>query len=123
MYFLFFIIVGYIRVDVVSGETQEWFAPLHTFCEEVVVVPKKINKKQDQEISNSDLNEIKSKIQENGINFKDKTRNEAEVEKEEEKEEEEGIEDEVWVLGSMFNAINGKGCVGIFDGKDMSKGE
>ena len=110
-------------MDVVSGETQEWFAPLHTFCEEVVVVPKKMNKKQDKEISNSDLNEIKSKIQENGINFKDKTRNQAEVEKEEEKEEVEGIEDEVWVLGSMFNAINGKGCVGIFDGKDMSKGE
>ena len=33
--------VGYQRVDLVTGEKQQWFAPLHTYCEEVVVVPKK----------------------------------------------------------------------------------
>jgi all-trans-8'-apo-beta-carotenal 15,15'-oxygenase len=32
--------VGYLRLDVVTGNKQEWYAPLHTFCEEVVVVPK-----------------------------------------------------------------------------------
>jgi hypothetical protein len=26
--------------SLVSGHKQEWYAPLHTFCEEVVVVPK-----------------------------------------------------------------------------------
>ena len=40
------------------------------------------------------------------------------VEKEEEKEE----EDDVWILGSMFDAVSNRASVGIFDGKDISKG-
>ena len=74
---------GYLRLDLETGKKQEWLAPMHTFCEEVVVVQKKRNKKERKEIE---------------------------------------IEDDVWVLGSMFDAVKNKACVGIFDGRDISKG-
>ena len=32
--------LGVMRYDARTGERQEWYAPLHTYCEEVVVVPK-----------------------------------------------------------------------------------
>jgi len=32
--------LGYQRVDLETGEVQRWYAPEHTYCEEVVVVPK-----------------------------------------------------------------------------------
>ena len=32
--------VGYVRVDLATGETQKWWAGNRCFCEEVVVVPK-----------------------------------------------------------------------------------
>ena len=32
--------LGYMRLDLETGEKQTWFAPLHNYCEEVVVVPK-----------------------------------------------------------------------------------
>ena len=32
--------VGYVRVDLATGETQKWYAGNRCFCEEVVVVPK-----------------------------------------------------------------------------------
>ena len=32
--------LGYVRVDVKTGETQKWYAGNKTFCEELVVVPK-----------------------------------------------------------------------------------
>ena len=31
-------------------------------------------------------------------------------------------EDDVWILGSMFDAVSNRASVGIFDGKDVSKG-
>jgi carotenoid cleavage dioxygenase-like enzyme len=74
---------GYLRLDLETGKKQEWLAPMHTYCEEVVVVQKKRNKKERKEIE---------------------------------------IEDDVWVLGSMFDAVKNKACVGIFDGRDISKG-
>ena len=33
--------LGYVRVDVATGETQTWWAGNRCFCEEVVVVPKR----------------------------------------------------------------------------------
>ena len=74
---------GYLRLDLETGKKQEWLAPMHTYCEEVVVVQKKINKKERKERED---------------------------------------EDDVWVLGSMFDAVKNKACVGIFDGRDISKG-
>lgn len=71
-------------MDVKTGEKQEWRAPLHTYCEEVVVIQKKTNKHDRKE---------------------------------------EEAEDDVWVLGSMFDAVKNKACVGIFDGLDLAKGE
>lgn len=71
-------------MDVKTGEKQEWRAPLHTYCEEVVVIQKKTNKHDRKE---------------------------------------EEAEDDVWVLGSMFDAVKNKACVGIFDGLDLSKGK
>lgn len=32
--------LGYLRVDLRTGEKQTWYAPRNTFCEELVVVPK-----------------------------------------------------------------------------------
>lgn len=32
--------LGYLRLDISSGNIQKWYAPLHTYCEEVVIVPK-----------------------------------------------------------------------------------
>ena len=32
--------LGYMRLDLLTGEKQEWYAPQHTYCEEVVIVPK-----------------------------------------------------------------------------------
>jgi carotenoid cleavage dioxygenase-like enzyme len=73
-------ITGYLRLDLLTGDRQEWYAPLHTFCEEVVIVDKKSGNKRVRD------------------------------------------EDDVWVLASMFNAKTNKACVGIFDGRDISKG-
>ena len=39
-----------------------------------------------------------------------------------ERKEKEG-ESDVWVIGSMFDAVKNRACVGIFDGLDISKGE
>lgn len=33
--------LGYVRIDVATGKTQRWWAGNRTFCEEVVLVPKK----------------------------------------------------------------------------------
>lgn len=32
--------LGYLRLDLTSGEKQEWYAPEHTYCEELVIIPK-----------------------------------------------------------------------------------
>ena len=32
-------------------------------------------------------------------------------------------ESDVWVIGSMFDAVKNRACVGIFDGLDLAKGE
>lgn len=39
--------LGYLRLDMLTGERQEWYAPEHTYCEEVVVVPKDGGKDED----------------------------------------------------------------------------
>jgi hypothetical protein len=31
-------------------------------------------------------------------------------------------EDDVWVVGSMFDAVSNRACVGIFDGDNLAKG-
>jgi hypothetical protein len=43
------VISGYLRLDLQTGEKQEWLAPMHTYCEEVVVVQKKKNKTERKE--------------------------------------------------------------------------
>ena len=68
--------LGYLKLDMRTGERQTWYAPEHTFCEEIVVVPK------------------------------DGARD----------------EDDVYLLATMFDAVEEKSCLGIFDGKDLSKG-
>ena len=68
--------MGYLKLDMRTGERQTWYAPEHTFCEEIVVVPK------------------------------DGARD----------------EDDVYLLATMFDAVEEKSCLGIFDGKDLSKG-
>lgn len=32
-------------------------------------------------------------------------------------------ESDVWVIGSMFDAVKNRACVGIFDGLDLTKGD
>ena len=41
--------VGYMRYDVLTQTRQEWYAPLHTYCEEVVVVPKAAEEGQGED--------------------------------------------------------------------------
>ena len=76
--------LGYMKLDLLTGEKQEWYAPEHTYCEEVVIVPKKAN-------GDENFDDVRG-------------------------------EDAVWILGSMFDAVENKSCVGIFDGQDMSMG-
>jgi carotenoid cleavage dioxygenase-like enzyme len=39
--------LGYLKLDLLTDEQQVWYAPMHTFCEEVVVVPKRGSEKED----------------------------------------------------------------------------
>jgi all-trans-8'-apo-beta-carotenal 15,15'-oxygenase len=41
--------IGYVKLDLQTGERQEWFAPLNTFCEELVIIPKKQNYKTEDD--------------------------------------------------------------------------
>lgn len=41
--------VGYLRYDTLTKERQIWYAPLHTYCEEIVVVPKAAEKREDSQ--------------------------------------------------------------------------
>jgi carotenoid cleavage dioxygenase-like enzyme len=85
--------LGYLRLDIETGARQEWFAPLHTFCEEVVVVPKNfddINKKVAQGAPRDCVTVMK--------------------------------EDSVWVLTNMYDAVKDKTCFAIFDGEHIDKG-
>jgi len=34
--------LGYLRLDLETGQMQKWFAPLHHYCEELVIVPKSL---------------------------------------------------------------------------------
>ena len=124
--FFFFIFIylfsflGYLRFDLKTGKKQEWYAPLHTYCEEIVIVQKKKNISKSNE-----LNDLKAEILNNDFKSKsndlkkkvskqNKNENDNKVEKED--------EDDVWILGSMFDAVSNRASVGIFDGKDLSKG-
>lgn len=42
--------MGYMRLDLLTGEKQEWFAPLHSYCEEVVVIPKDDNDDTEEKV-------------------------------------------------------------------------
>ena len=42
--------IGYIKLDLHTGERQEWFAPLNTYCEELVIIPKKTNYKNEDDV-------------------------------------------------------------------------
>mmetsp|Transcript_24254 Transcript_24254/g.23310 ORF Transcript_24254/g.23310 Transcript_24254/m.23310 type:complete len:637 (-) Transcript_24254:150-2060(-) len=98
--------VGYLRLDLVTGNKQEWYAPLHTFCEEVVVVPKVKgeNYPNVDQICDEKMNIISGKnTGTSGSKGASK-------------------EDNVWVVASMFDAVSNRACVGIFDGNDLSKG-
>eukprot|EP00596_Hydrurales_sp_CCMP1899_P008675 CAMPEP_0119052252 /NCGR_PEP_ID=MMETSP1177-20130426/73613_1 /TAXON_ID=2985 /ORGANISM="Ochromonas sp, Strain CCMP1899" /LENGTH=352 /DNA_ID=CAMNT_0007031761 /DNA_START=1184 /DNA_END=2239 /DNA_ORIENTATION=+ len=110
--------VGYLRLDLVTGNKQEWYAPLHTYCEEVVVVPKGKGypdidqiyggyKDQWDQIYGEDtgINDRWEAIENIGVHC-DKSPK----------------EEDVWVVGSMFDSVSNKACVGIFDGNDLSKG-
>lgn len=72
--------LGYLRLDLHSGEKQVWYAPLHTYCEEIVVVPK-------------------SRKDDDGQN-----------------------EDDVWLLGSVFDAVKNLSSLIILDGKNVQGG-
>jgi all-trans-8'-apo-beta-carotenal 15,15'-oxygenase len=85
--------VGYQRLDLVTGDKQQWFAPLHTFCEEVVIVPKK---SAAGTTSSADNHSDKHTDRDN--------------------------EDKVWVLASMFDAVREQSCVAIFDGEQLQAG-
>merc|ERR1711988_828453 len=50
--------VGYQRVDLLTGELQRWFAPVDTFCEELVVVPKSNNNNDSNNSGNSDGSDV-----------------------------------------------------------------
>jgi all-trans-8'-apo-beta-carotenal 15,15'-oxygenase len=41
--------LGYMRLDLQTGEQQVWMAPVHNFCEEVVVVPKGVADDEDED--------------------------------------------------------------------------
>ena len=40
--------IGYTRLDRHTGDRQIWMAPIHTYCEEVVVVPKSNTEAEDE---------------------------------------------------------------------------
>jgi all-trans-8'-apo-beta-carotenal 15,15'-oxygenase len=39
--------LGYLKLDIQTGKREYWYAPLHTYCEEVVVIPKENGKDED----------------------------------------------------------------------------
>jgi len=71
--------LGYLRLNLITGEKKNWFAPMHTYCEELVIVPKH----DDQNI---------------------------------------GDEDDVWLLGTLFDAEEKRSCLAVFDGKTIENG-
>jgi all-trans-8'-apo-beta-carotenal 15,15'-oxygenase len=71
--------LGYLRLDLNTNDKQIWFAPLHTYCEELVVVPK------SQSLDLAD-------------------------------------EENVWLLGTMFDAEKEKTCLAVFDGNHVENG-
>jgi carotenoid cleavage dioxygenase-like enzyme len=79
--------LGYLKLDISTGEKQQWYAPLHTYCEELIVIPKK------NDGSDGD----------NNTEYGDD-------------------EDDVWLLGCMYDAVEERSVVGIFDGKDITQG-
>lgn len=89
--------LGYLKLDINTGEKQRWYAPLHTYCEELIVIPKRNN---DDDNHNDDGH---------GDGHGDNTDNG-------------GDEDDVWLLGCMYDAVEGRSVVGIFDGKDIAQG-
>jgi len=42
--------IGYMKLDLLTGEMQEWFAPLSTYCEELVIIPKKSNYRNEDDV-------------------------------------------------------------------------
>ena len=42
--------LGYMRLDTQTGEQCRWYAPLHTYCEEIVVVPKESESSKEDSV-------------------------------------------------------------------------
>ena len=80
--------LGYLKLDISTGEKQQWYAPLHTYCEELIVIPKRNNDGSDGD---------------NNTEYGDD-------------------EDDVWLLGCMYDAVEERSVVGIFDWKDIAQG-
>lgn len=114
--------LGYMRLDLLTGEKQEWFAPLHTYCEEVVVVPKKEMQDRFDQLQL----ELQRKIQKrssSGGEVPEGSTNTGEPCPDELNALVSSIqEDAVWILATMFDAPRNRSCVGIFDGGRLGDG-
>ena len=95
--------LGYVRIDVKTGETQKWYAGNKTFCEELVVVPK--DGKWVGTASGGD----------GGDDGDGEKRRLAPPEEEQ----------ECWLLGMLADheeTPEGRTCLAILDGADVSAG-
>ena len=50
--------LGYLRLDLLTGERQEWFAPEHTYCEEVVILPKAKDEKKLSDVNSQNEDDV-----------------------------------------------------------------
>jgi carotenoid cleavage dioxygenase-like enzyme len=92
--------LGYARVDLKTGETQKWYAGNKTFCEELVIVPKR----------GGWIGKPSATTSEEGV--PENTR--ASVEEEQ----------ECWLLGMLADheTVPGQSCLAILDGADVAAG-
>ena len=100
--------LGYMKLDIDSGEKQLWYAPLHTYCEELVVIPKKTMSSSRSSSSSDDNSSVST-----ATSFYD----DDDIE-----EDDKADEDDVWLLASMYDAVEDRSVIGIFDGKNISQG-
>ena len=104
--------LGYVRIDVRTGETQKWYAGNKTFCEELVVVPKD-GKWVGTNADPGDRGDERGSSRIGG--------DEADAPPLAPPEEEQ----ECWLLGMLADhgeTPGGRTCVAVFDGADVSAG-
>ena len=77
--------LGYLKLNIKTGEKSVWYAPEHTYCEELIVVPKYQAKVIDKNIIHEE-------------------------------------EDDVWLIGCLFDAVEERSYFAIFDGKKLTTG-